>query len=62
MPPDVADELLTLLRMDKRTMPNTVIRETLVAAGYVIDLSPIESHRRAVHGGQGCKCPSSTTR
>ena len=62
MPPDVADELRALLRMDKRAMPNPIIRDTLVAAGYVIDLSPIEAHRRNIHGGEGCKCPSSTTR
>ena len=62
MPPSVADELRVLLQMDKRTMPNPVIRDTLAAAGYPIDLSPIEAHRRNVHGGEGCKCPSSTTR
>lgn len=62
MPDDVAAELRALLRMDKRVMSNTVIHQTLTTAGYAIDLSPIESHRRAVHGGLGCKCPSPTTR
>lgn len=62
MPADAAAELDTLLRMEKRAMPNTVIREALTSAGYAIELSPIESHRRNLHGGMGCKCPSPTTR
>jgi len=58
MPTDQADELRTLLLMDKREMPAAVIVQVLADAGYAITEDPILSHRRTLRGGMGCKCRS----
>ena len=58
MPDDQAAELQTLLLMDKREMPASVIAKVLEGAGYVLTEDPILSHRRTLRGGMGCKCHS----
>lgn len=51
-------ELDALMALPYADMPTTVILEAMKESGidYVSDDSAMQSHRRRMRGGQGCKC------
>lgn len=61
LPEPVRDELDALMRRPHTEMPTSVIIESLRAEKIdvsTIDDGAMQSHRRTLRGGHGCKCPA----